>query len=50
MDGNIFASHALAGGQMLAEVRDVAGHLNVDITSGNLHVAVDEEGVGNLFG
>ncbi len=45
-----FISHALAGGRSLAEVRDAAGHANVSITSGYLHVAVDDEGgVGNLF-
>jgi site-specific recombinase XerD len=45
-----FISHALAGGRTLAEVRDAAGHANVSITSGYLHVAVDDEtGVGNLF-
>jgi integrase len=45
-----FISHALAGGRSLAEVRDVAGHANVSITSGYLHVAVDDEaGAGNLF-
>lgn len=45
-----FISHALAGGRTLAEVRDAAGHANVSITSAYLHVAVDDEGVGNLFG
>jgi integrase len=45
-----FISHALVGGRTLAEVRDAAGHANVSITSGYLHVAVDDEaGVGNLF-
>jgi integrase len=45
-----FISHALAGGRTLAEVRDAAGHANVSITSGYLHVAVeDEAGVGDLF-
>jgi integrase len=45
-----FISHALAGGRTLAEVRDAAGHANVSITSGYLHVAVDDEArVGNLF-
>ena len=45
-----FISHALAGGRTLAEVRDAAGHVNVSITSGYLHVAVDDEAVvGNLF-
>ena len=45
-----FISHALAGGRTLAEVRDAAGHSNVSITSGYLHVAVDDEAVGRLFG
>jgi integrase len=45
-----FISHALAGGRTLAEVRDAAGHANVSITSAYLHVAVDYEGVGELFG
>ena len=44
-----FISHALAGGRTLAEVRDAAGHGNVSITSGYLHVAVEDEAVGNLF-
>ena len=33
----------------LAEVRDAAGHANVSVTSGYLHVAVEDEGVGSLF-
>jgi integrase len=45
-----FISHALAGGRTLAEVRDAVGHGNVTITSGYLHVAVDNESVGLLFG
>jgi integrase len=45
-----FISHALAGGRTLAEVRDAAGHANVSITSGYLHVAVDDDGIGELFG
>ena len=45
-----FISHALAGGRTLAEVRSAAGHSNVAITSGYLHVVMDEdEGVGELF-
>jgi site-specific recombinase XerD len=45
-----FISHALAVGRTLAEVRDAAGHANVSITSGYLHVAVvDEAAVANLF-
>ena len=45
-----FISHALAGGRTLAEVRDAAGHANVSITSGYLHVLVEDDGVGDLFG
>ena len=45
-----FISHALAGGRTLAEVRDAAGHSNVSITSAYLHVAVEDDGVGRLFG
>jgi integrase len=45
-----FISHALAGRRTLAEVRDAAGHANVSITSGYLHVAVDDDGIGDLFG
>jgi integrase len=45
-----FISHALAGGRSLAEGRDAAGHANVSITSGYLHVAVDDETVvGSLL-
>ena len=44
-----FISHALAGGRTLADVRDAAGHANVTVTSGYLHVAVDEGVVGKLF-
>src|SRR5262249_36767467 len=44
-----FISHALAGNRKLAEVRDAAGHANVSITSAYLHVAVEDEGVGQLF-
>ncbi len=45
-----FISHALADGRTLAEVRDAAGHANVSITSTYLDVAVEDEGVGLLFG
>jgi integrase len=45
-----FISHALAGGRTLAEVRDAAGHSNVTVTSGYLHVVVGEDGLGTLFG
>jgi integrase len=41
-----FISHALAGGRTLAEVRDAAGHSNVTLTSGYLHVAVEEDRLG----
>jgi integrase len=45
-----FISHALAHGRTLAEVRDAVGHANVTVTSGYLHVAVeDDELVGQLF-
>ena len=45
-----FISHTLAGGRSLAEVRAAAGHCNVSITSGYLHVVVDDEAtVANLF-
>lgn len=44
-----FISHALAGGRTLAEVRDAAGHANVSITSTYLHVAVDDDLIGELF-
>ena len=45
-----FISHALGGGRTLAEVRAAAGHSNVAITSGYLHVVVDEdEPAGTLF-
>jgi hypothetical protein len=40
----------LVGGRFLAEVRDAAGHCNVSITSGYLHVAVDDDAMlGKLF-
>jgi integrase/recombinase XerD len=45
-----FISHALAGGRTLAEVRDAVGHANISITSAYLHVAVEDDGVGKLFG
>jgi site-specific recombinase XerD len=45
-----FISHSLAGGRTLAQVRDAAGHANVSITSGYLHVAVADNSVGDLFG
>jgi hypothetical protein len=46
-----FISHALAGGRTLAEVRDAAGHSNVSVTSGYLHIAVDDgAAMGTLFG
>ena len=44
-----FISHALAGGRTLAEVRDAAGHSNVSITSGYLHVAIDDAGTVGAY-
>jgi len=44
-----FISHALAGGRTLAEVHDAAGHANVTVSNGYLHVAVDAVDVGCLF-
>lgn len=44
-----FISHALAGGRTLAEVRDAAGHSNVTVTSGYLHVAVEDDGTGRCL-
>lgn len=45
-----FISHALAGGRTLAEVKAAAGHANLAVTSGYVHIAVDEEeGLGDLF-
>jgi len=35
---HMFISHALAGNRTLAEVRDAAGHCNITVTSGYLHV------------
>lgn len=37
-------------GRTLAEVRDAVGHANISITSAYLHVAVEGDGVGRLFG
>jgi integrase len=44
-----FISHAFAGDRKLTEVRDAAGHANVSITSAYLHVAVEDDVVGELF-
>jgi hypothetical protein len=45
-----FITHALAGGRTLAEVRAAAGHSNVAIRSGYLHVVVEKDGgVGELL-
>jgi len=44
-----FISHALAGNRTLAEVRDAAGHANVTVTSGYLHVAIETASIGSLF-
>ena len=45
-----FIGHALAGGRTFAEVRDAVGHSNVSITSGYLHIAIDDQEMGSLFG
>jgi integrase len=46
-----FISHALAGGRTLANVMEAAGHCNVSITSGYMHIAVEDDGTpGELFG
>ena len=45
-----FVSLALAGGRSLAEVRDAAGHSNVNTTSIYTHVVPDDGSVGQLFG
>jgi hypothetical protein len=37
-----FIAHALARGRTLAKVRDWTGHVNVTITSEDLHVALEE--------
>jgi hypothetical protein len=47
---HIFISHALTGRRTLVDVRDAAGHSNIATTSIYLHVIVDDEGVGRLFG
>ena len=39
----------VAGSRTLAEFRDSARHANVSITSAYLHVAVDDDGLGDLF-
>jgi integrase len=43
-----FASHALAGGRTIAEVRDALGHSSLSVTSVYTHV-IDDGGVGDLF-
>ena len=45
-----YISHALAGGPNLAEVRDAAAHSNVTMTSGYLHVTIEDDGLAALFG
>jgi integrase/recombinase XerC len=45
-----FASHAVAGGRSLVEVRDALGHSNLGTTSIYAHGLDDDSGVGNLFG
>jgi integrase len=44
-----FIRHALAGDRKLAAVRDAVGHANVSITSAYLHIAVEDDAVGELF-
>jgi integrase len=44
-----FASHALAGGRSLVEVRDALGHRSIATTSLYLHLVEEDEAVGNLF-
>jgi integrase len=45
-----FASHAIAGGRSLVEVRDALGHRSLATTSIYAHLVEEDEGVGNLFG
>jgi site-specific recombinase XerD len=47
---HMFISPVLAGGKMLAKVRDAVGHANISITSAYLHVAGEDDVVGRLFG
>lgn len=42
------SQNASAVAPALAEVRDAAGRANVSITSAYLHVAVEDDAVGNL--
>jgi hypothetical protein len=46
---SVYSKYISDGGRPLAEVRDAAGHSNVTVTSGYLHVVVEEDGVGALF-
>jgi len=43
------AASTVTSHQALAEVRDAAGHAHVSITSAYLHVAVEDDEVGELF-
>jgi hypothetical protein len=43
------SASALASARTLAEVRDAAGQSNVSITSGYLHITVDDYEDGALF-
>jgi len=45
-----FASHSLASGRTLAEVRDALGHSNISTTSVYLHIANDDGEITNIFG
>ena len=50
----VFSRHTLrkrfwTACRVLGKVRDAAGHANVTITSGYLHVAVEGSEVGTLF-
>ena len=45
-----FCSHALAGGRSLVEVKEAAGHTNIQTSSIYLHLTGDDDGtVGDLF-
>jgi len=45
-----FCSHALAGGRSLVEVKEAAGHTNIQTSSIYLHLTGDDDGtVGDIF-
>ncbi len=45
-----YISHCLAKGRSLAEVKDAAGHSNIQTTSVYTHIAVDDDGtIGDIF-